>query len=105
MNYNDMRVKDLKQILEGLPEDMLVIIPVTNTEDVNYIYGFRKVRTAGICECEREEPSDRKVICLNAAADGCDIADQIYFSDRDVSVTTVLYGYSKYDGSVAGPVM
>lgn len=100
---NDLRVKDLKIILERLPDDMLVVIPVVDEEDVNQLYGFRKVRTAGILECESEK--DRKVVCLNGATNGMDIADQVKFSDRDVSVSMILYGYSKYDGPVMEPVI
>lgn len=94
-NYYDyMRVEDLKSILNGLPDDMLVVIPVIDEEDVNHIYGFRKVRTAGILRCETEECSE--VVCLNGAADGQDILDQIHYSaidiERDVKVTKLLYG-------------
>ena len=91
----NMRVKDLKHILEQLPDDMAVIIPIIDEEDANHIYGFRHVRTAGVLISEGEQ--DREVICLNAAADGQDIADQVYFSNRDVGVKEVLFGYSKYD--------
>ncbi len=97
---NDLRVKDLKAILEGLPDDMLVIIPVVDEDNVNRMCGFRKVRTAGILEDEDEDENDQRVLCLNGAKDGADIADQVHFSGRDVSVTAVLYGYSKYDGPV-----
>ena len=90
-----MRVKDLKHILEQLPDDMAVIIPVIDEEDANYIYGFRHVRTAGILISDGEQ--DREVLCLNAAADRQDIADQVYFSGRDVGVKNILFGVSKYD--------
>lgn len=101
---NDLRVKDLKTILEGLPDDMLVVIPVVDEEYVNKLYGFRRVRTVGIIEHEEEDVCDRKVLCLNGACDGADIADQVVYSDRGVLVTTVLYAYSKYDGPVNKPV-
>lgn len=93
--YQNMLVKDLKKILNELPDDMPIIIPVINEDDANHIYGFRYVRTAGelICEYEREP----EVLCLNAATDGQDIADQIHFSGRDVSVKKILFGISKYD--------
>lgn len=101
---NDLRVKDLKTILEKLPDDMLIIIPVVDENDVNNINGFRRARTVGIIEDEYEDDRDRKVLCINGAANGADIADQVHFSGRDVSVTTVLYAYSKYDGPVIEPV-
>ena len=86
----NMRVKDLKHILEQLPDDMEVIIPVTDEEDANHIYGFRNVRTAGVLVSEGKQ--DREVLCLNAAADRQDIADQVYFSGRDVGVKEILFG-------------
>lgn len=103
-SHNDLRVKDLKTILEGLPDDMLVVIPVVDEDYVNKLHGFRRVRTVGIIEDEYEEERDRKVLCVNGACDGADIADQVNYSGRDVSVTTVLYAYSKYDGPVNEPV-
>lgn len=88
----DMRVKDLKDILNDLPDDLLVIIPVISEDDANKIYGFRKVRTVGLLECKGEE--DQEALCLNAAAKGYDIADQIYFSGKssDISVNKILFG-------------
>ena len=93
--YQNMRVKDLKRILEQLPDDMAVIIPVIDEEDANHIYGFRHVRTAGVLISEGEQ--DREVLCLNAAADCYDIADQVYFSGRDVGVKNVLFGTSRFE--------
>lgn len=91
----DMRVKDLKRILNELPDDMLVIMPVIGEDDANHICGFGKIRTAGVLICEGEE--DREALCLNAAADGQDIADQVHFSGRDVGVEKILFGTSKYN--------
>lgn len=101
---NGLRVKDLKTILESLPDDMLIIIPVVDEDDVNSIDGFRQVRTVGILECEYELESDRRALCLNGASSGADIADQIRQSGLEVSATAVLYAYSKYDGPVNEPV-
>lgn len=94
----DMRVKDLKKILDGLSDEMIVVIPVIDEDDVNHIYGFRKVRTAGVLVDEYGAEDEREAICLNAAADEQDIADQVHFSGRDVSVKEVLFGTSKYEG-------
>lgn len=58
------------------------------------IFGFRFVRTAGLLSSEGEEY--RTVLCLNAAKDE-DIADQVHFSGKDVSVDKILFGQSKYD--------
>lgn len=87
----NMRVKDLKCILEQLPDDMAVIIPVIDEEDANHIYGFRHVRTAGILMSEGEQ--DQEVLCLNTAADMKDIADQVHLSGRDVVVKEILFGF------------
>lgn len=89
----DMRVKDLKNILDCLPDDMLVIIPAIDEDNANHIYGFRMVRTAGILICDSED--DREALCLNAAADGLDIADQVFGSGRDVGVRSILFGERK----------
>lgn len=90
-NYYDyMTVKDLSEILKELPEDMKIVIPVVDEEDVNYILGFRKVRTAGVLRCETEQ--DTEVFCVNGAADGRDLLEQVYFSGKDVSVSKILYG-------------
>lgn len=95
-NYHDfMRISDLKTVLCDLPDEMLVVIPVIDEDNVNRIFGFRKVRTAGILGCQTA--IEKEVFCLNGAADGQDIADQIHFSDKDVDVLNVLYGKSRHD--------
>lgn len=85
-----MRIKDLKSIIQDLPDDMLIVIPVVDEDDVDSIIAFRKVRTAGILVCEHE--SDPEVLCLNGSTEGYDIADQIESSGREVDVKEVLYG-------------
>ena len=89
----NMYVKDLKKILNELPDNTPIIIPVIDYDDANHIYGFRHVRTAGVLESYGEEDA----CCLNAAADGQDIADQVHFSSIDVGVKSILFGVSKYD--------
>ena len=91
--YKNMYVKDLKKILNKLPDDMPIIIPVIAEDDANHIYCFRHIRTAGVLASYGEEDA----CCLNAAADWQDIADQVHFSDIDVSVKSILFGVSKYD--------
>ena len=87
--FQNMKVKDLKNILNGLPDDMPIIIPVIDEDDTNHIYGFCRVRTAGILECDYEK--DRKVLYLGSSVDKMDIANQISRSGRDVSVNEILY--------------
>ena len=93
----NMKIKDLKNLIDKLPDDMLVIIPVIDEEDANHIYGFRKVRTAGVLVDDYAEDSEKEVLCLNAAANDQDIADQVHFSGKDVSVKEILFGTSKYE--------
>lgn len=96
-NCNDfMRVGDLKEILNNLPDDMFIVIPVVDEDNVNRIYGFRKVRTAGILTSEHEAEDKREVFCLNGTMDGQDLADQVHFSGRDVGVKEILYGESTH---------
>lgn len=64
----DMRVKDLKNIINQLPDDMLVVMPVIDENNANHIYGFRRVRTAGVLTCNGEE--DRNALCLNSSESG-----------------------------------
>lgn len=74
---------------------MPVVIPVIDEDDVNHIYGFHYVRTAGELTCEYDR--EPKVLCLNAAADGQDIADQIYFSGKgeNIGIKKIFFGMSK----------
>lgn len=91
----DMRIRDLKKIINELPDDMVVVIPVIDEDNSNHILGFRLVRTAGVLECVYEK--DPKAFCLNACADNYDLADQVHFSGKDVSVLSVDFGTSKFD--------
>lgn len=100
--YHEMRVKDLKEILNKLPDEMGVVIPIVTEEDVNHILAFRLIRTAGILTNEGDL-NHPEVLCLNGAADGQDIADQVYFSGRDVGVKEILYGHSNYTGAETKP--
>lgn len=88
--YDFMTVKDLKNILNNLSDETLIVIPVVDEEDVNNILGFRKVRTAGILGCEDEEC--KEVLCFNGAWNGQDIADQVRSSCEGVRIKEVLYG-------------
>lgn len=91
----NMTIADLKEIIKDLPNNMPVIIPVVDEDNCNHIFSFRFVRTAGLLSDEGEEY--RTVLCLNAAADENDIADQVRFSRRNVNVEKILFGQSKYD--------
>ena len=88
MNIN-MTVGDLRGILNGLPGDMSIIIPVIDEEDANNILAFRHARTAGILYDECEEKGDQRVLCLNTSADGADISTQV--KHQDVICEKVLF--------------
>ena len=93
----NMRITDLKNIISDLPDDMLVIIPVVDEDNVNDILGFRIARTAGVLTCSGEK--DREAFCINGAEPTrtYDIADQVYSSGKDVGVERVLFGDSIHD--------
>lgn len=91
----NLTIGKLKEILNNLPDDLPIIMPVISEENANDIYGFRYIRTAGVL-CDQGEKDDH-VLCLNAAADGYDLVDQIHFSGKGVSVESVLFGKSKFD--------
>lgn len=93
MNNTNMTVKNLKDILAILPDDMKVIVPIITVDDANDILAFRFVRTAGILECPSEK--EQYVLCLNAAADGVDIKTQVDTlvkkCDKEVTCSKVLF--------------
>lgn len=71
-----MTVKDLKEILKDLDDDMPVVIPSTERFDPNRIIGgFMLVRTAGLIRNDYEEKP--VVLCLNTAQHGWNISTQI----------------------------
>lgn len=81
----NMTVGKLKEIMEELPDDMTVIIPITDEDNSNAIYGFRYVRTSGVLV---EPFSGEKSICLSPAAYGFNITNQLKtngFDDIDVA--------------------
>ena len=84
----NMTVKELKEVLNECPDNMPVIIPVIDEDDVNHIYGFRHVRTVGVLISNGEKDA----CCLNTAEDGQDIADQVHFSGKNVGVKSILFG-------------
>ena len=89
-NNTNMTIKDLKEILKDLPDDMPVVIPVIDEDDVNTIYGFRYVRTAGILFDGYGIGPDLRVFVLNGSKDGVDISTQIKTRDT-VICEKVLY--------------
>lgn len=86
MDTMNMKVKDLKRILEDIPDDTDVIMPVIDLDDTNYIFAFRHIRTAGILSNEYE---DEPALCLNASENGWDISSQV--DDMDTECVEVLF--------------
>lgn len=84
----NVTVKDLRECLEGLPDDMDVIIPIIDEEDANHIYAYRHVRTIGILE-DPYEP--KPALCINAAAGGLDLSSQVGNHERSTKCTKVLF--------------
>ena len=72
----DMTVKDLKEILKDLDDNMPVVIPSTERFDPDRIIGcFNLVRTAGLIRNDYEEKL--VALCLNTTQHGWDISTQI----------------------------
>lgn len=89
----NLTVKDLKNTINDLPDDMILVIPVIDEDDSNIIHGFRIARTAAILKCESENPDT--VLCINTAdtsIKNIDITEQIKKSNVDsVEVVNVLF--------------
>ena len=87
----NMTVKELKDILKDLPDDMVVIIPATNEKidnDYNHIDCFMHVRIAGILENRWEE---KPALCFNTSEDGMDISSQLKYSGLSTVCKKVLF--------------
>ena len=88
----NLTVKDLKEAIKDLPDDMPIIIPVI-TEDAKLILAFRHVRTIGILNdlYLSDKDPDKLALCLNASADGVDISTQIENNKLDVACEKIIY--------------
>ena len=80
----NLTVGELKAILNQIDDDeMDVIIPVVDEEDINRISGFRHVRTVGVLS-NKYEPDP--ALCLSASSDGMDISGQLKHSNHSITV-------------------
>lgn len=79
----NMTIKNLKECIEDLPDDMLVIMPIVEKNDSNVIFSFRIARTAGILSSEYES---KPAFCLNSSRDGLDIETQLEANKYRLSV-------------------
>lgn len=84
----NITVRDLKDILKDLPDDMDVIVTRTPEDDPNYILGFCHLRTAGILENPYEE---KPALCLAYPTGGLDMSSLIRNLNGDTSCKKVLF--------------
>lgn len=74
MKYDlNLTVKEVKEALKDLPDDMQVIVPVVNPENLNEIYSFHFVRSIAVLH----EEYDEDVVCLAPTQDGHDITSNL----------------------------
>lgn len=66
----NVTVRDLKNMLDGLPDDMEVIVPITNEHNPNHVFGFNRIRTAGILKSPAEQDM---ALCLAPSLGGWDM--------------------------------
>lgn len=85
---NNLTVGDLRDRIKDLPDDMLVIIPVSSAEDANYIESFIHARTLGIVSNKYEE---KPALCINTAENGADINIQLKLNKLFTTCDKVLF--------------
>lgn len=66
----NVTVRDLRDCLEGLPDDMDVIFALCDEKDANVILGYRHIRAVGVLE-NKYEP--KQALCLAASENGADM--------------------------------
>ena len=66
----NVTVRDLKDILKDLPDEMEVIVPITNAYNPNDVFGFYRIRTAGVLKSPAEQDM---ALCLAPSLGGWDI--------------------------------
>ena len=95
MEKTNLTVGVLKSFLDGLPDDMQVVIPVMDMDNADEIYGFRFVRTAGVLKCPGENPE--RVFCVSALGTSGDIREQLkspgYHADNTITCERTFYWF------------
>ena len=66
MSRLKLTVKELKELLDGVPDNYPVIIPCVDLENADCFYGFRHIRRMGILHCNLEY-DDPNVFYLGTA--------------------------------------
>ena len=84
----NLTVKDLKEAIKDLPDDMYIVIPVSCSEDANYIDSFRHARTIGVISNDNEE---NPALCINSALNGANINTQLILNKLDTTCDRVLF--------------
>ena len=84
----NLTVGMLKEAIKDLPDDMLVVIPVSSSENANYIEFFRHARTIGIVSNKYEE---KPALCINSSEDGSDIDTQLNINKLSTICDKVLF--------------
>lgn len=71
-----MTIKELKEVLQGLPDDMIVVIPNRSYEEIGYEInnGCNIISTAAILGDVYE---GELALCLNTSLAGQNIVDQL----------------------------
>ena len=71
MSRLKLTVKELKELLDGVPDNYPVIIPCVDLENADNICGFRYVRKIGVLHCNSEY-DDPNVFYLGTATSNSD---------------------------------
>jgi len=97
----NIKVRDLKAILNKCHDDMDVVIPSIDASNVNHLQSFYHARTVGILYNGTEE--SQHVLCINTSTNwDVDLSDQISQSNRkNIVCERVLYpaDYHPNDGT------
>lgn len=91
VNYEhgiNITVRDLKDILKGLPDDMNIIVTSTPEDDPNYISSFMHLTTAGVLKNPYEE---KPALCLAPSTDGLDIKSLLDKNGSDTECMKLLF--------------
>lgn len=84
----NVTVRDLRECLEGLPDDMDVILAVGDVDDPNVILGYRHIRAVGLLE-NKYEP--KQALCLAASENGADMYSLMELNKSDTSCVKGLF--------------
>lgn len=84
----NLTVRDLRDCLEGLPDDMDVIIALCDEQDTNVILGYRHIRTVGVLESQYEP---KQALCVAASENGADMYTLMNLNNNGSKCVTQLF--------------